>query len=355
MSGTRVVLITAAGPSGQVDIGVRSDATPKDLVSSLGSVIGVIPGSSVVEHHAPPRPGVPQGRRTQLTSNASLGDSGVADGDMIIFRKSASGERAGGPGQRPRSASADATRPDPGYAPLPAQPEAGRPSGGRPPGQGSTAHRPPPGPGDWTGPRQRPEPPGDRSRVAGPRPASAGGPPRISGQPPGSGHQRGSGQPPPDSGQPPGSGYWSWSELADGGSEDTGQWTWSESPDAAQPAPVRGERPGTEKIYRPAHADSGNQAGQAGQAGWDAAHTDPTMPDLLGRGRPERPDVPRVDMREAGPGRAEVTRPARREPGAHRADGPVGGRAGGGWPGSGQPYRPGSTRGTDSDEPDDRH
>ncbi len=101
MSGTRVVLITAAGPGGQVDIGVRSDATPKDLVSSLGSVIGVVQGSSVVEHHAPPRPGVPQGRRTQLTSNASLADSGVADGDMIIFRKSASEEHAVGPGQRP--------------------------------------------------------------------------------------------------------------------------------------------------------------------------------------------------------------------------------------------------------------
>ncbi len=91
MSAARVVLITASGPGGQVDVGVRSDATPADLADALGSVIGVGvigagPGGSAAEHHAPPRPGAPQGTKTRLPPLASLADSGVADGDMIIFR-----------------------------------------------------------------------------------------------------------------------------------------------------------------------------------------------------------------------------------------------------------------------------
>ncbi len=109
MTGTRVVLITAAGPGGQIDIGVRADATPADLVGSLGSVIGIGPGSSVVEHHAPPRPGMPHGRRAQLTGDASLAGSGVADGDMIIFRKPSDRSSVS---HRSNSADPDVTRPD---------------------------------------------------------------------------------------------------------------------------------------------------------------------------------------------------------------------------------------------------
>jgi hypothetical protein len=86
MSAIRVVLVTASGPGGQVDVGVRSDATPADLVDSLGSVIGVGPGGSAAEHHAPPRPGAPQGIKVRLRPYTSLADSGVADGDMIIFK-----------------------------------------------------------------------------------------------------------------------------------------------------------------------------------------------------------------------------------------------------------------------------
>jgi hypothetical protein len=86
---TRVVLVTAAGPAGQVDIGVRSDATPADLAISLGGVIGVGAGPTVAEHHAPPRPGVPQGTRVRLDAHASLAASGVADGDLITFRRPA--------------------------------------------------------------------------------------------------------------------------------------------------------------------------------------------------------------------------------------------------------------------------
>lgn len=120
MTGTRVVLITASGPGGQIDIGVRADATPTDLVGALGSVIGIGPGSSVVEHHAPPRPGMPQGRRVQLTGEASLAGSGVADGDMIIFRKPSDRSSVsphgdpGGPTRSSRGDSPDSevTRPD---------------------------------------------------------------------------------------------------------------------------------------------------------------------------------------------------------------------------------------------------
>ncbi|MGN6681692.1 MAG: hypothetical protein ACTHKL_28325 [Streptosporangiaceae bacterium] len=85
-AGMRVVLVTASGPGGQVDVGVRSDATPADLASSLASVIGVGIGPAVVEHHAPPRPGVPLGTRERMDAYTSLADSGVADGDLITFR-----------------------------------------------------------------------------------------------------------------------------------------------------------------------------------------------------------------------------------------------------------------------------
>lgn len=86
MTGMRVILITAAGPGGQVDIGVRADATPAELVMSLGSVLGVGLGGAVAEHHAPPRPGVPRGARAVVGVDLPLADSGVVDGDMIIFR-----------------------------------------------------------------------------------------------------------------------------------------------------------------------------------------------------------------------------------------------------------------------------
>jgi hypothetical protein len=92
MTGTRVILITASGPGGHVDIGVRADATPADLAGSIGDVLGVAPASAsgvVAEHHAPPRPGNPLGSRMRLRPDTSLADSGVADGDMIIFRRTA--------------------------------------------------------------------------------------------------------------------------------------------------------------------------------------------------------------------------------------------------------------------------
>jgi hypothetical protein len=98
MTGMRVVLITASGPGGQVDVGVRSDTTPAELVMSLGAVLGVGLAGSVAEHHAPPRPGVPRGLRVRLNVDRPLADNGVADGDMIIFRKSAA--EAGGSGAR---------------------------------------------------------------------------------------------------------------------------------------------------------------------------------------------------------------------------------------------------------------
>jgi hypothetical protein len=98
-----VILITASGPGGnQVDVGVRSDATPAELVMSLGSVLGVGLGGTIAEHHAPPRPGVPRGARARLDVDRPLAESGVVDGDMIIFANRSGGNTMPRPAmQRP--------------------------------------------------------------------------------------------------------------------------------------------------------------------------------------------------------------------------------------------------------------
>jgi hypothetical protein len=93
MSAVRVILITVAGPSGHVDVGVRSDATPADLAEALGGVIGVSRATAVIEHRAPPRPGVPEGGRVLVRPGTALADAGVADGDLVLFR---SGQGGGG-------------------------------------------------------------------------------------------------------------------------------------------------------------------------------------------------------------------------------------------------------------------
>jgi hypothetical protein len=84
---SRVILITVAGPGGHVDVGVRSDATPADLAASLGTVLGVSPAALAAEHRSPPRPGEPRGRRSRLMPGASLAAAGVADGDLVLFRR----------------------------------------------------------------------------------------------------------------------------------------------------------------------------------------------------------------------------------------------------------------------------
>src|SRR6185437_6858264 len=57
---------------------------------------------TIAEHHAPPRPGVPRGSRARLDFDLPLADSGVVDGDMIIFANRAGPahrvEPAGGAG-----------------------------------------------------------------------------------------------------------------------------------------------------------------------------------------------------------------------------------------------------------------
>jgi len=102
MTSLRVILVTASGPGGnQVDVGVRSDATPAELVMSIGNVLGVGLTGTIVEHHAPPRPGVPRGTRARLDFDLPLTDSGVVDGDMIIFTKRAGGADRAGVASRP--------------------------------------------------------------------------------------------------------------------------------------------------------------------------------------------------------------------------------------------------------------
>ena len=89
------VRITAAGPGGHVDIGVRSDATVAELAASLAAVLGIGRPWPGAEHRAPPRPGEPGGRRAHLRPETSLADAGVADGDLVIFGRPASEPSAG--------------------------------------------------------------------------------------------------------------------------------------------------------------------------------------------------------------------------------------------------------------------
>jgi hypothetical protein len=99
VTGERAILVTVTGPAGHADIGVRSDATPRQLAAILGGVIGLGDGLPAAEHRAPPRPGVSQGRRAPLRSDSTLAEAGVADGDLIVFsRVSASQPMYGHPG-----------------------------------------------------------------------------------------------------------------------------------------------------------------------------------------------------------------------------------------------------------------
>ena len=126
MSAVRVILITVAGPSGHVDVGVRSDATPGDLVDALGTVIGVSPAATVIEHRSPPRPGVPDGGRALVGSATALAEAGVADGDLVLFRTADGGGGYSWPEVQSRPAEFGANSPPPRPAVL-RSPPAGRP------------------------------------------------------------------------------------------------------------------------------------------------------------------------------------------------------------------------------------
>jgi hypothetical protein len=126
MSAARVILITVAGPRGHVDIGVRSDATPGDLADALGAVIGVSPAATIIEHRSPPRPGVPEGGRALVGSGAALAETGVADGDLVLFRTTEGGGGYSWPEVQARPAEFGAGSPPP-RAPALSSPPAGAP------------------------------------------------------------------------------------------------------------------------------------------------------------------------------------------------------------------------------------
>lgn len=85
MTAARVLLVTVASPAGQLDVGVRCDATPADVARALGAVLGLRPGRLTAEHRSPPRPGAPAGVRAALQPTVPLADAGVADGDLILL------------------------------------------------------------------------------------------------------------------------------------------------------------------------------------------------------------------------------------------------------------------------------
>ena len=91
MTAARVIMVTVAGPAGQMDVGVRSDATPAELAASLGDVLGIGPARPVAEHRSPPRPGSRQGQRVPLSLGISLAGAGVADGDVLLFWRTGDG------------------------------------------------------------------------------------------------------------------------------------------------------------------------------------------------------------------------------------------------------------------------
>jgi hypothetical protein len=186
MSAVRVILITVAGPAGHVDVGVRSDATPADLADALGSVIGVSPAATVIEHRSPPRPGVPEGGRALVQSGTAMAEAGVADGDLVLFRP-ASGGGAGFSWpevlQRPAEFGASSPAPDapalssftaralpaPAPAPEPAPAEPG------PPEHWPSAEPAEPGPSDpW--PSAEPAEPGPPEHWPSAEPAEPGPP-----------------------------------------------------------------------------------------------------------------------------------------------------------------------------------
>lgn len=88
----RVILVTVVGPGGQVDIGVRSDATPADLAWHLGSVIGIGAAGATAEHWSSPRPAGGPALRRAMPPSAPLAEAGVLDGDLVVFTQAA-GER----------------------------------------------------------------------------------------------------------------------------------------------------------------------------------------------------------------------------------------------------------------------
>ncbi len=97
MTAIRVILVTVAGPAGHVDVGVRSDATPAELAVSLGTILGLSLPWPAAEHRSPPRPGDPRGRRSLLMPGDSLADAGVADGDLVLFRRPEDSSRGAAP------------------------------------------------------------------------------------------------------------------------------------------------------------------------------------------------------------------------------------------------------------------
>ena len=192
MNAARVILVTVAGPAGQMDVGVRSDATAPELAAALGSMLGVSLTRSVAEHRSPPRPGSRQGQRAMLSPATSLAAAGVADGDLILFRRTEEGlGRAPAP---PHGVLRN---------PVPSAAQPGLPRGTRPSQAGSPGTVPPPRPA--AEPQAGPLPRADSLPRGAPPPHGAPtrrpAPAPYAGQPPAPGPPRHA-DPPPATGSP---------------------------------------------------------------------------------------------------------------------------------------------------------
>jgi hypothetical protein len=230
LNAARVILVTVAGPAGQMDVGVRSDATASELAAALGSMLGVSLTRSVAEHRSPPRPGSRQGQRTMLGPATSLAAAGVADGDLVLFRRMEEGL-----GRAPAPPHGVLRNPVPSAA-QPGLPRGTRPSQAGPPG---TVPPPRPDPAPQAAPLPRAElpprgaPPPQAAPARRPTPPPAGRSPRTAPAP--------YPDPPPHPGTPP-----SW--LGSSG---------------ATPAPQPDPRDGVPRPALPRHARANGPAGAA--------------------------------------------------------------------------------------------
>lgn len=129
---TRVLLVSLVGPTGRLDLGVPADATVRELIDAVGTLIGLVhddpdaqaasatdtpdPEVAVRAPERPPSPWAPgaddvtaeppsrweAGRPVEL--DTTLGTAGVLDGDELLCRWPAGSDTPGGDVERRGSA-----------------------------------------------------------------------------------------------------------------------------------------------------------------------------------------------------------------------------------------------------------
>jgi hypothetical protein len=81
VKGLRVLLVTIAGPRGQVDVAVRADVPVSELAAAVAGAVGAVSEGSMVTVE----PG--DGRRPtrRVPMGQTLADAGAVDGDVVLL------------------------------------------------------------------------------------------------------------------------------------------------------------------------------------------------------------------------------------------------------------------------------